>query len=832
MTSTLRLLRILSHFGGSLQDVLRNGFAGSPLRAWVSIIPQLFSRMQRTTPFAKQCLVTILSRLAENCPHNIIYPTLVGSQKYLFDSSSYAKIVDSLKVEPDQINQVRTWITELKRITVLWVEQWIYGLTNIQADALHRIEKLGLEISKIDSNKMLKFEEKKILIQKAASSLMKPLIVTLENISATTIERQAVSPIEKLFNSQYGLRINHEVSYFINAANSNHPSNISWKPFQKLLFDLSTEAQASRTIKLQDASPYLFALNGTSIYIPEKGGICVCSLSETIVVIPTKTKPKRIQIKSVNGQVSQFLLKGHEDLHLDQKIQQFVMLVNNLLRKGQKSLYARTYDVLPLGSNYGMIQWIENAPGLFSIYRQRKFWENTARQIQSNGSQSEVSKVVAPAERFLQISKKLLQQGKVPANSSRNTWPSDVLLQIFTQLQQETPRDYFSNEIWISSVNATDWWQKTCAFSNSIGVMSIVGYIIGLGDRHLDNLLIDFETGNIIHIDFNVCFDAGKRLKVPETIPFRLTQNIVSAFGCLGVKGHFRAACVETLSTMRKHEEVLSTLLESFLHEPLIGWSRGGSLLNMRDLNSQIKAISVGTCNPLFNIDEMNKTLRSEEEKFRKYISQFGRCCSNLRHTRKQDDGCILQLEVGIANLSISDEYQRLMNCVDKFGQISKQFETSFSPVNLGVEAVLRMISLSPGDSSGKMAVFLAKVYRQFADFVKLSNDIVEVCHARELDGLQVQGIVDNFDQVLCDLFQNMKPLAELSPIEEKTCYAIEGSDANDYVFQILKKVKSKLEGKLNGPQISVHDHIDQLISHATDPSQLSKMFEGFMAWI
>lgn len=48
--------------------------------------------------------------------------------------------------------------------------------------------------------------------------------------------------------------------------------------------------------------------------------------------------------------------------------------------------------------------------------------------------------------------------------------------------------------------------------------MSMVGYIIGLGDRHLDNVLIDMTTGEVVHIDYNVCFEKGQFLLVFLTL--------------------------------------------------------------------------------------------------------------------------------------------------------------------------------------------------------------------------------------------------------------------------------------------------------------------------
>jgi len=80
-------------------------------------------------------------------------------------------------------------------------------------------------------------------------------------------------------------------------------------------------------------------------------------------------------------------------------------------------------------------------------------------------------------------------------------------------------------------------------YSQSVAVMSMIGYVIGLGDRHLDNVLVDLGTGEVVHIDYNVCFEKGLQLRVPERVPFRLTQNLIRALGLCGVEGVFRNSC-------------------------------------------------------------------------------------------------------------------------------------------------------------------------------------------------------------------------------------------------------------------------------------------------
>jgi phosphatidylinositol kinase/protein kinase (PI-3 family) len=51
------------------------------------------------------------------------------------------------------------------------------------------------------------------------------------------------------------------------------------------------------------------------------------------------------------------------------------------------------------------------------------------------------------------------------------------------------------------------WLDRRTNYTRSLAVMSMVGYILGLGDRHPSNIMLDRNTGKITHIDFGDCFE-------------------------------------------------------------------------------------------------------------------------------------------------------------------------------------------------------------------------------------------------------------------------------------------------------------------------------------
>lgn len=49
-------------------------------------------------------------------------------------------------------------------------------------------------------------------------------------------------------------------------------------------------------------------------------------------------------------------------------------------------------------------------------------------------------------------------------------------------------------------------------YIKSVAIMSIIGYLLGLGDRHLENIMLDIHSGEAVHVDFNCLFNKGESL--------------------------------------------------------------------------------------------------------------------------------------------------------------------------------------------------------------------------------------------------------------------------------------------------------------------------------
>ena len=70
-----------------------------------------------------------------------------------------------------------------------------------------------------------------------------------------------------------------------------------------------------------------------------------------------------------------------------------------------------------------------------------------------------------------------------------------------------------------------------------------------------------------------MCFEKGLRLRVPETVPFRMTATMQAALGVSGIDGTFSSCSEGVLRVLRTSKESLLTLLEAFVYDPLVDWA-------------------------------------------------------------------------------------------------------------------------------------------------------------------------------------------------------------------------------------------------------------------
>jgi FKBP12-rapamycin complex-associated protein len=162
---------------------------------------------------------------------------------------------------------------------------------------------------------------------------------------------------------------------------------------------------------------------------------------------------------------------------------------------------------------------------------------------------------------------------QVAPNNSYDQLTIIQKLEVFEYALSQTTGDDLAKILWFQSVSSEAWLIRRTQYTRSLAVMSVVGYILGLGDRHPSNLMLNRKTGKILHIDFGDCFEvAMQREKFPEKVPFRLTRMLVQAMEVSGIEGTFRLTCEAVMSVLRDNGDSLMATLEAFVHDPLVSW--------------------------------------------------------------------------------------------------------------------------------------------------------------------------------------------------------------------------------------------------------------------
>lgn len=68
-------------------------------------------------------------------------------------------------------------------------------------------------------------------------------------------------------------------------------------------------------------------------------------------------------------------------------------------------------------------------------------------------------------------------------------------VEIFRHVIGETRGEDLKKVLWLKSPNSEIWLERRTNYTRSLATMSIAGYILGLGDRHPSNIMIQRLTG-------------------------------------------------------------------------------------------------------------------------------------------------------------------------------------------------------------------------------------------------------------------------------------------------------------------------------------------------
>ncbi|KAJ1650432.1 Phosphatidylinositol (PI) 3-kinase [Dispira simplex] len=219
-------------------------------------------------------------------------------------------------------------------------------------------------------------------------------------------------------------------------------------------------------------------------------------IPEKSTIFKSSMLPLSLTFRCVDGQEYCLMFKTGDDLRQDQLVIQIFTLMDRLLRKEKLDLKLTPYKVLATGVDQGLIQFI-------------------------------------------------------PSNALANILAehNDSLLS-YLQLHNPDPRSSLS-----TGVDATvmDTYVKSCAG------YCVITYLLGVGDRHLDNLLLTTD-GRLFHIDFG--YILGRDPK-PFPPPMKLCKEMVEGMG--GANGssyqRFKSYCFVSFSVLRKSANLILNLL-------------------------------------------------------------------------------------------------------------------------------------------------------------------------------------------------------------------------------------------------------------------------------
>ncbi|KAF5280820.1 hypothetical protein FQR65_LT14927 [Abscondita terminalis] len=530
LQDTLRLLTLWFDYGqwSEVYDAIVEGMRLIEKNTWLQVIPQLIARIDTPRALVSRLIHHLLIDIGKSYPQALIYPLSVASKSTsMLRRSAANKILKSMSEHsPTLVHQAVMVSEELVRVAILWHEMWHEGL---------------------EEASRLFFGEQDI---KGMFDVLEPLHAVMERGPQTLKETS--------FNQAYGrdLAEAQEWCQRYKVSGNNRDLNQAWDLYYHVFRRISRQLPQLTSLELQYVSPNLLICRDLELavpgsYCPGQAVVRIAYIQSSLQVITSKQRPRKLLIRGSNGKDYMFLLKGHEDLRQDERVMQLFGLVNTLLLKDpdtfRRNLTIQRYAVIPLSTNSGLIGWVPHCDTLHTLIRDYREKKKILLNIEHR-----IMLRMAPDYDHLTLMQKV---------------------EVFEHALEHTHGDDLARLLWLKSPSSEVWFDRRTNYTRSLAVMSMIGYILGLGDRHPSNLMLDRLSGKILHIDFGDCFEvAMTREKFPEKIPFRLTRMLINAMEVTGIEGTYRRTCESVMAVLHHNKDSLMAVLEAFVYDPLLNW--------------------------------------------------------------------------------------------------------------------------------------------------------------------------------------------------------------------------------------------------------------------
>ncbi|KAJ2781003.1 phosphatidylinositol kinase- protein kinase tor1 [Coemansia interrupta] len=529
----LRLLTVWFNYAQYDQVVqaVQSQLKSISLRMWMQVIPQILARThiqhQKTIDLIKH----ILTDIGKFHPNAIMFSLYVAARSEHPDRIKISKeILASLhELTPELVEETEVVSRELIRVTLLFPEMW--------HDAIDYTSKLYYNFDNADE--MLR------ILPPLYDRLRNP--ETLREIHFAQLFGNILMTAEQYLRKYFSVDKEHRDESYMHQA---------WKYFTKVFYECGKMIQDFQHIMLDNTAPLLLecrnmhlAVPGT--YDPDREVVHIDSFDPVVRVYDSKQHPRSMNICGSDGNKYTFVLKGHEDLRQDERVMQLFGLINSFLaiddKTSQRSLAIERYPVIPLSSNVGLIGFYPNCDSITDVIRY--FRESHQRSVHEEN----------------QMLHDISTDWKSLSGIER--------IESFEYVIERTACDDLQQAMWFNSPNAETWLERRTNYTRSLAVMSIVGYILGLGDRHLTNILLHSTNGKVVHIDLGDCFElAAQRDEYPETVPFRLTRMVTMPMEVSNIEGAFKYTAHHTMRVLRSHRDSVMAVLEAFVFDPLVSW--------------------------------------------------------------------------------------------------------------------------------------------------------------------------------------------------------------------------------------------------------------------